>query len=467
MLLRLRQACDHPFLVKGYHSMDSAGEASVKTAEKLPKDQLMNLLNNLESSLAICGICNDPPEDGVVTICRHVFCYECVSDFLTGDDNMCPKPGCRGQLSNAVVFSKATLLSCISDEPNGSSRSLSEVAESSLALPNMYGSSKIRAIVEFPEKHCKDESESSGMRFRELLKQGKRKYQEGNEPEHMPSSEPMMPDIPILHTQESAAKENDVHHTSVKDLHGNDVHIGNLSSCSEAHTTRVESLEVGELVEEPVVATMNPSFPNCQTHDSTSLIVPTSIDAIPSLKGSTSASAQERVDEFVFVDNFKIPKEYEILYKKVHGKYGHIATKKVIKSSDTVLVACVSDLLRIISAMETKRGVELSEELLKEWEGIIKDAEALKFNVKWFREGFDRLKSQWMSDSDEQVLDAMQGEYVGLCTRKDELETDLSEVKIQMKKAEAKISSKREAIREKQTQKFIFQNEPVLRIVLN
>ncbi|KAI3972339.1 hypothetical protein MKW92_014987 [Papaver armeniacum] len=154
MLLRLRQACDHPFLVKGFHS-NSAGEASVKTAKKLPKDQLMNLLNNLEASLAICGICNDPPEDGVVTICLHVFCYQCVSEYLTGDDNLCPEPGCRGQLSNAVVFSKATLLSCLSDEPNGASTSLSEVAESSLGLPNMYGSSKIRAVVEFLEKHCK------------------------------------------------------------------------------------------------------------------------------------------------------------------------------------------------------------------------------------------------------------------------------------------------------------------------
>ncbi|KAI3902072.1 hypothetical protein MKW98_013746 [Papaver atlanticum] len=154
MLLRLRQACDHPFLVKGFHS-NSAGEASVKTAKKLPKDQLMDLLNELEASLAICGSCNDPPEDGVVTICRHVFCYQCVSDHLTGDDNVCPEPGCREQLSNAVVFSKATLLSCISDEPNGSSTSLSEIAESSLTLPNMYGSSKIRAVVEFLETHCK------------------------------------------------------------------------------------------------------------------------------------------------------------------------------------------------------------------------------------------------------------------------------------------------------------------------
>ncbi|KAI3878237.1 hypothetical protein MKX03_005066 [Papaver bracteatum] len=232
--------------------------------------------------------------------------------------------------------------------------------------------------------------------------------------------------------------------------------MGNLSSCSESRTTGAESLEASKTVEEPVDATVNTSFSNCQTLDSTSLTITNSIDVVPSLKGSTRASAQERVDGFVFVENFNIPKEYEILYKKIYGKYGHITTKKVVKSSDSMLVACVSDLLRIISAMETKRGVELSEELLKEWEGFIKDAEALKFNVKWFRDGFDRLKSHWMSENDEQVLDAMQVEYVGLCTRKDELETDLSKVKIQIKKAEARISSKQEAIHEKQTQKIIF-----------
>ncbi|KAI3941188.1 hypothetical protein MKW92_051117, partial [Papaver armeniacum] len=74
------------------------------------------------------------------------------------------------------------------------------------------------------------------------------------EPERLPSTEPMMPAIPILPTQESGAKENDIDvlYTSVKDLHGNDVNIGILSSYYEAHTTGVESLEVGEIVEEPV-----------------------------------------------------------------------------------------------------------------------------------------------------------------------------------------------------------------------
>ena len=57
MLLRLRQACDHPFLVKGYDS-DFVGKDSAEMARKLPREMLINLLNLLETSLAICHVCN-------------------------------------------------------------------------------------------------------------------------------------------------------------------------------------------------------------------------------------------------------------------------------------------------------------------------------------------------------------------------------------------------------------------------
>ncbi|RZC76288.1 hypothetical protein C5167_000408 [Papaver somniferum] len=47
------------------------------------------------------------------------------------------------------------------------------------------------------------------------------------EPENLPLSEPTMPAIPILSTQETGARvnETDVLRTTVNDLHGNDVHI--------------------------------------------------------------------------------------------------------------------------------------------------------------------------------------------------------------------------------------------------
>ena len=56
MLLRLRQACDHPLLVKGYNT-DSIRKVSSEMAKKLPSDILINLLDILETS-AICRVCN-------------------------------------------------------------------------------------------------------------------------------------------------------------------------------------------------------------------------------------------------------------------------------------------------------------------------------------------------------------------------------------------------------------------------
>ncbi|KAG5560693.1 hypothetical protein RHGRI_003879 [Rhododendron griersonianum] len=59
MLLRLRQACDHPLLIQEYNS-SSAWRSTVEKAKKLPREKQVCLLNCLETSLAICGICNEP-----------------------------------------------------------------------------------------------------------------------------------------------------------------------------------------------------------------------------------------------------------------------------------------------------------------------------------------------------------------------------------------------------------------------
>ncbi|KAJ4980414.1 hypothetical protein NE237_031251 [Protea cynaroides] len=151
MLLRLRQACDHPLLVKGYDS-SSIWRSSVEVAKKLPRDKQMDLLNCLEGCLAICGICNDPPEDAVVTICGHVFCSQCICEHMTGDDNLCPAANCRVQLCVASVFSRATLRSSLSDQlgqecsPENSGSEPVEKLESSEVLSSY--SSKIKVALE-------------------------------------------------------------------------------------------------------------------------------------------------------------------------------------------------------------------------------------------------------------------------------------------------------------------------------
>ncbi|KAL5715635.1 hypothetical protein ACHQM5_017427 [Ranunculus cassubicifolius] len=116
MLLRLRQACDHPHLVKGYDS-NSVWKSSMETAKKLAREKQITLLNCLEACSEICCICNDPPEDAVVTICGHIFCNQCILEYLTGDENVCPAAECKVHLTITSVFSRGTLRSSLSDAP--------------------------------------------------------------------------------------------------------------------------------------------------------------------------------------------------------------------------------------------------------------------------------------------------------------------------------------------------------------
>lgn len=157
MLLRLRQACDHPLLVKNYNAVTVERE-SLNVAKRLPRDRLLKLLNLLETSLAICHVCEDPPEDAIVTICGHVFCYQCIADHLTGDDNMCPAHECKKLLGTDVAFSKATLRSCLSEDIEKKPSSSSEDLEKSIVLKGTYVSSKIKAALQIIQQHCKSNS---------------------------------------------------------------------------------------------------------------------------------------------------------------------------------------------------------------------------------------------------------------------------------------------------------------------
>ncbi|KAJ4798439.1 hypothetical protein LUZ62_049685 [Rhynchospora pubera] len=113
MLLRLRQACNHPLMVNGYDS-NTNWRSSVDMARKLPREKQEHLLSFLEASSALCGLCNDAPEDAVVTTCEHVFCNQCISERLTGgeDSALCPK--CKSRLSLASLFTKTALKSSLS-----------------------------------------------------------------------------------------------------------------------------------------------------------------------------------------------------------------------------------------------------------------------------------------------------------------------------------------------------------------
>lgn len=84
----------------------------------------------------------DSPEDAVVTICGHVFCDQCISERLTGDDHQCPATNCKVRLSASSVFSKATLDESLSDQPG------QDISSQTCASEFGFCSSKIKAALE-------------------------------------------------------------------------------------------------------------------------------------------------------------------------------------------------------------------------------------------------------------------------------------------------------------------------------
>ena len=57
MLLRLRQACDHPLLVKG-HNYKGPQKVNADEAMKLPAEKREHLLSLLKGNRDICPICS-------------------------------------------------------------------------------------------------------------------------------------------------------------------------------------------------------------------------------------------------------------------------------------------------------------------------------------------------------------------------------------------------------------------------
>jgi SNF2 family DNA or RNA helicase len=57
LLLRLRQACNHPYLLKDDNHANLTNPASIEMAKQLPREIVINLLEHLEVRHPTCCIC--------------------------------------------------------------------------------------------------------------------------------------------------------------------------------------------------------------------------------------------------------------------------------------------------------------------------------------------------------------------------------------------------------------------------
>ncbi|KAI3899333.1 hypothetical protein MKW92_003779 [Papaver armeniacum] len=98
-------------------------------------------------------------------------------------------------------------------------------------------------------------------------------------------------------------------------------------------------------------------------------------------------------EDFEEIGGFSVCKSHASLYKQIWLKYGHIASSHVLTASSYLLqVMAVGDIMDSLLEMSRCRFVEVSSEKIGLWEGRIKTAENLLFNIEWLREHFDYVK---------------------------------------------------------------------------
>ncbi|MEW5302745.1 MAG: hypothetical protein WDW36_005495 [Sanguina aurantia] len=80
-LLKLRQACNHPWLVKSaarFTKNSPPSAAEISTAKKMVPGERASLLGILNEPRDACPVCNDVCEDAVSGPCGHTYCRQCM-----------------------------------------------------------------------------------------------------------------------------------------------------------------------------------------------------------------------------------------------------------------------------------------------------------------------------------------------------------------------------------------------------
>eukprot|EP00891_Asterochloris_glomerata_P007270 jgi/Astpho2/7270/e_gw1.00113.3.1_t len=101
LLIRLRQAVDHPYLV--VHSATGTG-AGAEAAAAVVKPA---------SETGLCGVCKDPVEDAVTTGCQHTFCRVCMQEYMDAAAGKVNCPSCPKALT-VDMSGAAPVSSCFS-----------------------------------------------------------------------------------------------------------------------------------------------------------------------------------------------------------------------------------------------------------------------------------------------------------------------------------------------------------------
>ncbi|RZC82714.1 hypothetical protein C5167_045500 [Papaver somniferum] len=148
-------------------------------------------------------------------------------------------------------------------------------------------------------------------------------------------------------------------------------------------------------------------------------------------------------DVFEEIGGFLVQRAFASLYKQIWLKYGHIASSHVLTASSElsyiIQIAAVDHIMHSLMDMSCCRFVEVTSEMIVLWEGDIKTADNLRFNIEWLRKHFDTVK---------QGFDEMQ-----------KLKTTLQEEVQPIKDAKAQVTVAEDELKKVQEQLTIAKDE--------
>ena len=177
LLLRLRQACNHPSLVKGSAFKFQAGSAAhqpsavvaqqiqgIKALSEEVRASLRSVLTQNETPLQ-CVVCGDIPEDASVSQCAHVFCEQCVASSFSSTVQDNPSFDCQacGQTLHSHELFCGEAFDQLASSPGGgttapSSTGFREVRAEHRHLMNFPPSTKVTAFMKLMRQlHGRDE----------------------------------------------------------------------------------------------------------------------------------------------------------------------------------------------------------------------------------------------------------------------------------------------------------------------
>ncbi|CAK4245402.1 unnamed protein product [Aphanomyces euteiches] len=156
LLIRLRQAVDHPYLVI-YSNSNPA--LQVPTPEVPAKEDLPLVAppsaEEEEKSGPVCGFCHEPLEQPVCSTCNHEFCKSCVEEYVgslpMGAPALCPT--CEEPLTVDITADNEEESPVVDTQPVEKEVQTGHLSKTSLLrklpqLANFQSSTKIEALME-------------------------------------------------------------------------------------------------------------------------------------------------------------------------------------------------------------------------------------------------------------------------------------------------------------------------------